>query len=151
MPATLQYHPILIDGLISKERLESYREVFQPHDDVGLMGAYLWNAHVCGALYPVMGIVEVTLRNAIDHALQQALGTFWWSGNKLKYRSFAPGAMPPTPVLRVRENLAKAADKYKLDKRSRYGARGHIVPSHAGVIAKTDPDHPDSSRKLAVA
>jgi len=138
MPATLKYHPILIDDLISNERLESYREVFLPQDDIELMGAYLWNAHVCGALYPVMGIAEVTLRNAIDHALQQALGSFWWAGNKLKYRSFAPGAMPPIAVERVRENFSKAANKYVLEKRNRYGARGRIVPSHAGVIAKTD-------------
>ena len=138
MPATLNYHPILMDDLISNERLESYRQVFQPHDDLGLMGAYLWNAHACGTLYPILGIAEITLRNAVDHALQTHLGTFWWAGSKLKYRSFRPAAAPPVSVQLVSESFARAANKFKQDKRARYGAKGHIVPTHAGVIAKTD-------------
>lgn len=92
MPHTLQYRPLLIDTFITNERISSYQTVFQPANDVELMGAYLWNAHVCGALYPLMGAVEVTLRNAIDQALVADLGRFWWAGGKLRYRSYAAGA-----------------------------------------------------------
>ena len=80
MPHTLQYRPVLIDVLHSNERVGSYQAVFHPTNDVELMGVYLWNAHVCGALYPLMGAVEVTLRNAIDQALAADLGRFWWAG-----------------------------------------------------------------------
>lgn len=72
------------------------------------MGVYLWNAHVCGALYPLMGAVEVTLRNAVDQALMADLGRFWWTGGKLRYPSFAPGVDGPYAVQAVRDNFAKA-------------------------------------------
>ncbi|MEQ6438282.1 hypothetical protein V8Z74_25240 [Comamonas sp. w2-DMI] len=72
------------------------------------MGVYLWNAHVCGALYPLMGAVAVTLRNAIDQALVADLGRFWWAGGKLRYRSFAPHVNAPYPVQAGRDNFAKA-------------------------------------------
>ena len=138
MPYTLQYRPLLIDGLISSERMGSYQAVFHPANDVELMGVYLWNAHVCGALYPLLGAVEISLRNAIDRALVADLGTFWWSGGKLRYRSFAPGAAPPYAVQAVHDNFIKAARKYIGEVRSRHRVRGHITPSHAGVIAKTE-------------
>ncbi|MFC3339733.1 hypothetical protein [Paracandidimonas soli] len=69
MPIALQYRPVLIDTLISNERVNSYQSVFQPANDVELMGVYLWNSYVCGTLYPLIGAVEITLRNAIDQAL----------------------------------------------------------------------------------
>jgi len=98
----------------------------------------LWNAHACGALYPLIGAAEITLRNAIDQALTADLGTFWWSGARLRHRSFAPGAAPPYIVQAVHDNFVKAARKYIGEVRSRYRVRGHITPSHAGVIAKTE-------------
>ena len=58
MPYTLQYRPVLIDTLISNARIASYQTVFSPANDMELMGAYLWNAHACGALYPLMGAVK---------------------------------------------------------------------------------------------
>ena len=138
MPHTLQYRPVLIDVLHSNERVGSYQAVFHPTNDVELMGVYLWNAHVCGALYPLMGAVEVTLRNAIDQALAADLGRFWWAGGKLRYRSFAPSVGAPYPVQAVRDNFAKAARTYGAEQRRRHGVRGNVTPHHAGVIAKTE-------------
>ncbi|SSW62538.1 hypothetical protein AVE30378_00282 [Achromobacter veterisilvae] len=138
MPHTLQYRPVLIDALISNERINSYQSVFHPANDVELMGVYLWNAHVCGALYPLMGAVEITLRNAIDQALVAGLGRFWWAGGKLRYRSFASGVDAPRPVQAVRDNFAKATRNYAAEQRRRHGARGNVAPHHHGVIAKTE-------------
>ncbi|MCL2894423.1 hypothetical protein [Brenneria tiliae] len=138
MPRTLQYRPVLIDTLISNERINSYQNVFQPTNDVELMGVYLWNAHVCGALYPLIGTVEITLRNAIDHALAADLGRFWWAGSKLRYRSFAPGVDAPYPVLAMRDNFAKATRTYAAEQRRRHAVRGNVTPHHHGVIAKTE-------------
>lgn len=44
-----------------------------PVNDVELMGVYLWNAHVCGALYPLIGMAEIISRNASDPALTAVL------------------------------------------------------------------------------
>lgn len=138
MPQTLHYRPVLIDSLISNERVNSYQSVFHPANDVELMGVYLWNAHVCGALYPLMGAVEITLRNAIDQALAADLGRFWWAGGKLRYRSFAPGMDAPHPVQAVRDNFAKATRNYAAEQRRRHAVRGNVTPHHHGVIAKTE-------------
>lgn len=138
MPQTLQYRPLLIDMLISNERINSYQSVFQPTNDVELMGVYLWNAHVCGALYPLIGAAEITLRNAIDQALAADLGRFWWAGGKLRYRSFAPGIDAPRRVQAVRDNFAKATRSYVAEQRRRHAVRGKITPHHHGVLAKTE-------------
>ena len=138
MPTTLHYRPELINKLISTERLNSYRLVFHPANDVELMGVYLWNAHVCSALYPLISAVEISLRNAIDHALTRDLGTFWWSSAQLRYRSYRAGAASPRAVQIVNDNFVAAARKYIADTRKRYQVKGHIRPTHAGVLAKTD-------------
>ena len=138
MPHTLQYRPVLIDALISNERINSYQTVFHPKNDVELMGVYLWNAHVSGALYPLLGAAEVTLRNAIDHVLVGYLGRFWWAGSTLRYRSFAPSVDAPHPVQALRENFAKATRTHVAEQRRRHAARGNVTPQHHGVIAKTE-------------
>lgn len=138
MSQTLHYRPVLIDTLISNERINSYQSVFHPANDVELMGVYLWNAHVCGALYPLIGMAEITLRNAIDQALTADLGTFWWSGARLRHRSHATGVVPPHAVQVVQDNFIKATRKYIAEVRSRHRVRGHITPSHAGALAKTE-------------
>lgn len=138
MPKTLQYRPTLIDELISNERINSYQNVFQPTNDIELMGVYLWNAHVSGAIYPMIGAAEITLRNAIDRALRAHLGNFWWSGSKLRYRSFVSGTPAPYPVQAVRENFVKATRKFVAEQRSRYAVTGHVIPNHHGVMAKTE-------------
>src|SRR5690606_1335672 len=116
----------------------SYQSVFHPANDVELMGVYLWNAHVCGTLYPLMGAVEITLRNAIDQALVADLGRFWWAGSKLRYRSFASGVDAPHLVQALRENFAKATRNYAAEQRRRHAVRGNVAPHHHGIIAKTE-------------
>ncbi len=138
MPHTLQYRPLLIEALISNERISSYQSVFLPNNDVELMGVYLWNMFVCGALYPLISAVEISLRNAIDQALVAELGRFWWAGGKLRYRSFAPDADAPRAVLAVRENFAKATRSHASDLRRRHAVRGTVRPQHHSIIAKTD-------------
>jgi hypothetical protein len=138
MPATLQYRPTLIDSLITRPRMSSYQSVFRPTNDIELMGAYLWNAHVSGAIYPLIGLAEVFLRNAVDQALTAELGNFWWAGSRLRYRSFVPGAVVPRVVCAVRENFAVANQKYISEQRRRYRVRGRVMNNHHGVIAKTE-------------
>ena len=138
MPKTLQYRPTLIDSLITQPRMSSYQTVFRPTNDIELMGVYLWNSHVCSSIYPLIGTAEVSLRNSIDRALTDALGEFWWTESRLRYRSFAPGLDVPNVVRCVRDNFATAGSKYIAERRRRYNVRGHVVSNHHGVIAKTE-------------
>lgn len=141
MPKTLSYRPELIDGFISNDRINSYQTVFHPRNDVELMGAYLWNAHVSGLLVPLIGAAEVALRNAIDHPLKSSLGPFWWSWPGLRFKSYVPGMLPanfPFAVKAVRESFSKATDSYQKERKKRYRITGAIAPTHNGVIAKTD-------------
>ena len=137
MPRSINYRPILIDELITNERLNSYVPVFQHSDDVELVGAYLWNTHVCSALYPLLTAAEVTLRNSIDTALAQNISHFWWSRSRLHYKSFANGSPEPFAVSAIKNNFSKAADQVRKDKRSRYGI-ANVRPTHHEVIAKTE-------------
>jgi len=137
MPRTIQYRPTLIDDLITNERLNSYTPVFHHSDDVELVGAYLWNTHVCSALHPLLTAAEVTLRNSIDTALRRDLGNFWWKSSKLHYNSFAPGVAAPHPVAALKRNFSTAAKQVKRDKKVRYGINNPI-PTHHEIIAKTE-------------
>lgn len=138
MPKTLRYRPILIDQLITNERINSYQSVFQPSNDIELMGVYLWNAHVCGAVYPLISMAEITLRNAIDQALQAHLGRFWWKGSRLHYLSFKPHAPVPDVVQNVRNNFTRATNKFQDAQRRRYKITGHVPLSHPGIVSQTE-------------
>ncbi|OWT63726.1 CAAX protease [Candidimonas nitroreducens] len=133
-----QHNPILPKTLISSKRLSSYQNVFRPANDIELIGVYLWNTHVCGALYPLIHMAEITLRNAIDQALVAELGTFWWSGTRLRHRSYTHEAATPRTVQALRGNFIKATRKYIDEIRSRHRTQGHIAPNHDGVLAKTE-------------
>lgn len=54
--------------LISSARLSSYKKFINSDNDAELLGAYSWNMAIVGAFYPLMQIVEVALRNAINNA-----------------------------------------------------------------------------------
>ena len=140
MPHTVQYRPILIDQLISTNRIASYSRVFSTQNDAELVGAYLWNSHVCSALYPLLSAVEVTLRNSIDAALTADLGKFWWKKGKLQYKSFALGAAKaPHPVDFLANNFSSAFNTAKKERSKRTGQSFYAcVPDHHEVVSKTE-------------
>lgn len=139
MPKTIAYRPILADELVSKTRLDSYVNVFSPSNDIELFGAYLWNSHVCSTFHPLIGAVEVALRNAIDTALTASVAPTWWNGVHLLYASYTthPGATLPHAVKCVRDNFVKAHNSARSDKRERYGIP-HPVPTRHEILAKTE-------------
>jgi hypothetical protein len=138
MPNTIVYRPRLIDALISNGRIASYQSVFQPKNDVELVGAYLWNSHVTGAIYPLISTAEISLRNAIDASLSADLGSFWWSGARLICQSWRPAPQPhPTVLQDIKDNFVKATKIFITEQRRRY-QRYSTDPHHPGVIAKTE-------------
>lgn len=138
MPSTLQYRPTLIDTLITTERINSYKRVFNTTNDVELVGVYLWNTYVSSVIYPLISTAEITLRNSIDAALVEKVGTFWWAANKLKYLSFVPGNTPPHSVKSIQTNLANAYSRALSDKRKRYQISGKVSLKHSDIIAKCE-------------
>ena len=144
MPRNLNYRPVLIDELITNERLNSYKNVFKHSDDMELVGAYLWNIQICSALYPLLSIAEVTLRNSIDNALSKdpKLKYFWWKGTRLHYNSFSPGVVTPHvvphAVQALKDNFSHAAAQVIRDKKNRYSSLPPIIPTHHEIIAKTE-------------
>ena len=47
-------------------------------DDVELFGCYLWSKEVAAAFFPLLQVLEITLRNAIHKEARQALGPYWF-------------------------------------------------------------------------
>jgi len=137
MPHSIQYRPELIEQLISSHRIASYSRVFSATNDMELVGAYLWNSHVCASLYPLLCAAEVTLRNAIDVALTAELGKFWWRKGKLQYKSFRAGAIRlPHSVECLGNNFQSAYRAASREKAKRTGASG--APDHQEIVAQAE-------------
>ncbi|HGS6381287.1 TPA: Abi family protein [Klebsiella variicola subsp. variicola] len=60
-----------LENFISAERLDIYERHLkvEPHQ---VMSAYHWNKALAGAMLPALQCLEVTLRNALDQAIQSA-------------------------------------------------------------------------------
>jgi len=67
-----------LEPYISTPRLDTYRTFFSPSNDIELLGCYLWNKEVAAAFFPLLQVLEITLRNAIHKEAHQALGAFWF-------------------------------------------------------------------------
>ncbi|GKX52227.1 Abi family protein [Budvicia aquatica] len=66
--------------LLSAARLSSYRVSLATQTDAQLFGAYCWNLAIVGAFYPLIQLIEVSLRNAINHVVYtkyRNLGQYW--------------------------------------------------------------------------
>lgn len=103
----------VLEEALSSERLTSYVH----SDDATLDSAiarYLWNTALCEALYPVLHLVEVSLRNRVDSVLRASLGEFW---------------MLDAALLAPRE-LRKATEA------RRYLASRGTQPSHSDLVAE---------------
>ena len=69
--------------MLSSPRLDPYRQTFKPVNDEELLGAYQWSQAVSTSLHPLLGLLEVILRNAIHRSLSmqcsdQANNSFPW-------------------------------------------------------------------------
>jgi hypothetical protein len=62
---------------LSEARLEAYRA--HPAEPLeAVLGRYRWNAALSMALYPALGLLEVTLRNTLHRAIAGEYGTETW-------------------------------------------------------------------------
>lgn len=131
------YRPDLIDRLVTNPRINVYRRVFRTSNDSELFGVYIWNLHVSSVFCPILSLVEVSLRNAIDSALCAELGMFWWSSSKLRYKSFSSEKKSPESVRRLTNNFSNATLQYYRDMR-RVNRNANVVPDHNGIVSRTE-------------
>lgn len=67
-----------LEPYISSARLNTYSNFFAPADQIELFGCYLWSKEVAAAFFPLLQVLEITLRNAIDKEARNALGPYWF-------------------------------------------------------------------------
>ena len=76
-------HSSLLEQIVSKPRLDSYRGYWKVNADVAV-GLYMWNGEVCSELSKLLSYLEISLRNSIHRelSLNASGGTsascHWW-------------------------------------------------------------------------
>lgn len=63
--------PAHLRQALSGPRLALYQSFFKTGTDESTLGAYLWHEAVRASLVPLIGLIEVVLRNTVHHALSQ--------------------------------------------------------------------------------
>lgn len=128
--------------LITQSRLSSYSTSIATENDAQLFGAYNWNLAVVGAFYPLLQIIEVSLRNAISNAAklkaeQAGINSFWFDNLPSWQESNDQGQ--PIAAKRVNEfkdkiKAAKGAAKKALEDKGEVNP----TPNHDQIIAQID-------------
>lgn len=67
-----------LEPYISSARLNTYSNFFAPADQIELFGCYLWSKEIAAAFFPLLQVLEITLRNAIHKEARNALGPYWF-------------------------------------------------------------------------
>lgn len=71
---------------ISHPRLSNYRSFFSTVGDAQALGVYQWNEELSGALFRVISLVEVVLRNQFHKALGSRYGVVGTAGSRDWYQ-----------------------------------------------------------------
>jgi hypothetical protein len=75
MPDGINYSKL--NPILSPARIDSYARFFTNHSEKEIYGVYLWNMALCGAIYPLLQALEVSLRNAVNRAAKAQYGDYW--------------------------------------------------------------------------
>lgn len=66
-----------VQQAISVKRLDAYRQ--SPTDDnTEIIARYVWNMHMCEALYPSLQCLEISLRNSLYNSITHSEGNVSW-------------------------------------------------------------------------
>jgi len=64
--------------ILSKNRLTKYIGYSDRYKGFDVIELYKWNTRLCESLYPVLQTIEVTFRNATNHAIISSFGKKDW-------------------------------------------------------------------------
>ncbi|EJD6501499.1 Abi family protein [Providencia rettgeri] len=73
----MNYNYSELKKLLSAPRIGTYENFFTSHTEEEIYGVYIWNKMLCGAIYPLLQAVEITIRNAINNAAVNEFGPYW--------------------------------------------------------------------------
>jgi len=104
--------------LISSARLSSYRHSLGLTSDAELLGAYSWNLTLVGSFYPLIQLIEVALRNAINEVAKNNIttppGQFWFQAIPSTQEENEHGDLcHPEQVKKFKEKLKSAKKEAK--------------------------------------
>jgi hypothetical protein len=99
---------MVMEAYLSKPRWNSYR-VSSDETDEEILKRYLCNIQLCEALYPILHLAEVVLRNQMDTTISAVFGDAW-----LSEESTVLGAYEKSEVLKARQKLT-------------HNSRGHLI------------------------
>jgi hypothetical protein len=103
---------------ISPARLGTYLK--RSHGNVRrALDLYAWNVQASAALYPILQVNEVALRNAVNRALVSQFGTHW---------PYSQGFLRNLPKIE-RETFEKGRTKLEAKQRARAVSTDHVVAS----------------------
>ncbi|MFA8631403.1 hypothetical protein QT937_021885 [Xanthomonas campestris pv. campestris] len=85
MPFCQGVTPEAVEKALSRPRLASYATLLATTESRKAIGAYVWGLELNSALSPLLGIVEVVLRNAIHNSASLAFGKTDWLQDVLKW------------------------------------------------------------------
>lgn len=82
-----------IETALSPARLTPYRTFFKAARDSEVLGAFQWNQTVSAALWPLVSLVELSLRNRLHTCMSNMFGASasndWYLGKRLKMSASA--------------------------------------------------------------
>ena len=71
-----------IEQLISSSRMDAFKFGLlndpKHYSQQELIGSYIWNQQMAACIYPLLQNLEIFLRNAVDRAVRNKYGNFWW-------------------------------------------------------------------------
>lgn len=76
MPKTITY--AALSNVLPHQRLSMYEKVFNTSDPIELHGAYIWSVKAAASIHPLLGALEVALRNSIHNSATQTISTDWY-------------------------------------------------------------------------
>jgi hypothetical protein len=77
VPTPFQSYFALLEATVSVDRLSTYR-LSSDQDNLDAAARYLWNMALCEALYPVLQVQEIALRNALHDGISRLHGVMWF-------------------------------------------------------------------------
>jgi len=84
MPDTITY--TALSNVLPPQRLSMYEKIFKTSDPLELHGAYIWSVKASASIHPLLGSLEVALRNSIHICATQKISTNWYDQLKTKKR-----------------------------------------------------------------
>ncbi len=126
------------ERLFTSARLSSYKSAINTKNNAELFGAYNWNLAVIGAFYPLIQLIEVSLRNTLSNAAIASISTtgnnHWFDDIPHRLDQVTNG--PAEQVTKFKEKMASAKRSAKRALRDKGLATAE--PTHDQIIASTD-------------